>query len=156
MFPPDASVVSGNYGRTAIWRYDARIQGVRSIYTASHPPHTRYCYPTCPFPVYSNRNICLTAAGQHKIIALTNNYAKGTTIPESEREFLGWEDGATPKHLRELFDDFYDSSVLGMRFVQSQFKLTKIESCNQKTRTRILSYCVFTQWHQSRTGSVLG
>ena len=54
------------------------------------------------------------AAGLHKLIALTNNFAK-INIPPSELTFLGWEQGTTPKQLRELFDDFCDSSELGMR-----------------------------------------
>ena len=31
--------------------------------------------------------------------------------------FLGWEQGVAPPSLRNLFDDFCDSSVLGMRQV---------------------------------------
>lgn len=57
----------------------------------------------------------MAAGRQHKLIALTNNFAK-VNIPVKELEFLGWADGgATPNHLRELFDDFCDSSTLGMR-----------------------------------------
>jgi hypothetical protein len=47
---------------------------------------------------------------------LTNNFSRADVPPE-ERKFLGWDNGATPTHLRELFDDFCDSSSLGMRFV---------------------------------------
>ncbi|KAK1218255.1 hypothetical protein PQX77_014628 [Marasmius sp. AFHP31] len=54
------------------------------------------------------------AAKQHKVIALTNNYAQ-TSVPPSERAFLGWDNGATPQELRNLFDDFCDSSALGTR-----------------------------------------
>ena len=36
---------------------------------------------------------------------------------ESEREFLGWTEGATPPALVALFDDFCDSSTIGMRYV---------------------------------------
>lgn len=57
-----------------------------------------------------------TAAGKHKLIALTNNFSK-INIPQEELHFLGWGEGATPNHLRELFDDFCDSSNLGMRLV---------------------------------------
>lgn len=40
------------------------------------------------------------------------------SIPASEAAFLGWEDGGvTPPYLRALFDDFCDSSTLGMRYV---------------------------------------
>lgn len=56
------------------------------------------------------------ASGRYKLIALTNNFSR-TDVPQEERRFLGWDDGATPTHLRELFDDFCDSSSLGMRFV---------------------------------------
>jgi hypothetical protein len=45
---------------------------------------------------------------------LTNNFQKAE-VPQAEREFLGWTDGATPDHLLELFDDFCDSSAFGMR-----------------------------------------
>lgn len=55
------------------------------------------------------------AAGTYKVIALTNNFAK-TDVPPSELAFLGWDEGGpTPPRLRELFDDFCDSSALGMR-----------------------------------------
>jgi hypothetical protein len=56
------------------------------------------------------------ASGRYKLIALTNNFSR-TDVPPEERRFLGWDDGDTPTHLRELFDDFCDSSSLGMRFV---------------------------------------
>jgi len=36
---------------------------------------------------------------------------------EEEMKFLGWEEGVAPPSLRNLFDDFCDSSVLGMRQV---------------------------------------
>lgn len=54
------------------------------------------------------------AAGQHRVIALTNNFAK-VEVPANELEFLGWKEGVIPGHLRDLFDDFCDSSALGMR-----------------------------------------
>ncbi|KAF9820188.1 hypothetical protein IEO21_01621 [Rhodonia placenta] len=73
----------------------------------------------------------IRAAGKWRIIALTNNFSKtgadiiaeappsaeqypGLTI-KSELAFLGWEEGPTPPRLRVLFDDFCDSSALGMR-----------------------------------------
>ncbi|KAI0807135.1 HAD-like protein [Fomes fomentarius] len=71
------------------------------------------------------------AAGRWRVIALTNNFSKseadiiGDAPPpkeqfpnlsvQAELEFLGWQDGATPPRLRALFDDFCDSSTLGMR-----------------------------------------
>lgn len=69
----------------------------------------------------------LKAARQHKLIALTNNFAK-VDIPAEELKFLGWRDGgATPNHLRELFDDFCDSSTLGMRKPELEFYLLACE-----------------------------
>ncbi|KAF8969910.1 HAD-like domain-containing protein [Flammula alnicola] len=68
----------------------------------------------------------LKAAGQHKLIALTNNFAK-IDIPPEELQFLGWEHGATPNQLRELFDDFCDSSQLGMRKPEQGFYLLACE-----------------------------
>ncbi|KAF8201612.1 HAD-like domain-containing protein [Pholiota molesta] len=68
----------------------------------------------------------LRAAGKHKLIALTNNFSK-VDIPPKELEFLGWGDGATPNHLRELFDDFCDSSDLGMRKPEHGFYLLACE-----------------------------
>ncbi|KAG2020463.1 hypothetical protein CC2G_005803 [Coprinopsis cinerea AmutBmut pab1-1] len=64
----------------------------------------------------------IRAEGKHKVIALTNNFAR-VDIPESEREFLGWQDGVIPTHLLELFDDFCDSSALGMRKPEPEFYL---------------------------------
>ncbi|CAK5264706.1 unnamed protein product [Mycena citricolor] len=67
----------------------------------------------------------LAAAGRHRIIALTNNFARTSTenpIPQSELEFLGWDrEGATPSSLRGLFDDFCDSSELGARKPERRF-----------------------------------
>ncbi|KAI0670492.1 HAD-like protein [Trametes maxima] len=82
-----------------------------------------------PYVVEAIRRI--RAAGRWRVIALTNNFSKsdadiiGDAPPsparypnfsiQSELEFLGWADGATPPRLRALFDDFCDSSTLGMR-----------------------------------------
>lgn len=74
----------------------------------------------------------LAAFGRYRIFALTNNFTRlcsseatsttGTTGQpplgfslEEEMRFLGWEQGVAPPSLRHLFDDFCDSSVLGMR-----------------------------------------
>ncbi|KAF8919650.1 HAD-like domain-containing protein [Mucidula mucida] len=69
----------------------------------------------------------IRAAGKHKIIALTNNFSKSATddsLPREELEFLGWEEeAATTEHMRSLFDDFCDSSVLGMRKPEPEFYL---------------------------------
>ncbi|KAF5386748.1 hypothetical protein D9615_001649 [Tricholomella constricta] len=64
----------------------------------------------------------IRAAGRYKIIALTNNFAKAEVSP-AEAHFLGWDEGATPDHLRSLFDDFCDSSTLGMRKPEPEFYL---------------------------------
>lgn len=80
-----------------------------------------------------NRSGFDAAAGRWRVIALTNNFSKsdadiiGDAPPpkeqfpnlsvQAELEFLGWQDGATPPRLRALFDDFCDSSTLGMRYV---------------------------------------
>jgi hypothetical protein len=83
--------------------YDPHIlQAIRRI--RGMFPHS---YPISTKPSF-------IAAGRHKIIALTNNFAK-IDVPLSERAFLGWVQGATPEHLTNLFDDFCDSSTLGMR-----------------------------------------
>ncbi|KJA18576.1 hypothetical protein HYPSUDRAFT_69814 [Hypholoma sublateritium FD-334 SS-4] len=68
----------------------------------------------------------LRAAGKYKLIALTNNFSK-INIPREELHFLGWGEGATPNHLRELFDDFCDSSNLGMRKPEREFYLLACE-----------------------------
>lgn len=57
------------------------------------------------------------AVGEHKIIALTNNFGK-VEVSSDEAAFLGWNDGAIPNHLRQLFDDFCDSSAYGMRLAR--------------------------------------
>lgn len=36
---------------------------------------------------------------------------------KDEVVFLGWQHGAVPPHLRAMFDDFVDSSEMGMRYV---------------------------------------
>jgi len=73
----------------------------------------------------------LRASKRFRIVALTNNYsaqydrirnmstfptAEYKFSPEAELDFLGWATGgpAGPK-IRELFDDFVDSSVVGSR-----------------------------------------
>lgn len=78
----------------------------------------------------------MIATGKWLIIALTNNFSKHITdhpnstsltavqlptrVPDTELRFLGWQDQAT-SHLRALFDDFCDSSELGMRCVQKTY-----------------------------------
>ncbi|PPQ64023.1 hypothetical protein CVT24_009397 [Panaeolus cyanescens] len=69
----------------------------------------------------------IRACGKFKVIALTNNFAK-VNVPEEEREFLGWSDqGAVPDELKSLFDDFCDSSSLGMRKPEKRFYMLACE-----------------------------
>jgi len=84
----------------------------------------------------------IRAAARWRVIALTNNYSKsGETIlggegasgpsrerypnvtVESELAFLGWKEGATPPAMRALFDDFLDSSTIGLRKPDPEFYL---------------------------------
>ncbi|KAI9458023.1 HAD-like protein [Russula earlei] len=85
----------------------------------------------------------IRAAERWRVIALTNNYSKidttflgldgrhlrrypGVTL-ESELRFLGWDGGAVPSPIRELFDDFVDSSEVGMRKPERRFYLLACE-----------------------------
>ncbi|KZS99140.1 epoxide hydrolase [Sistotremastrum niveocremeum HHB9708] len=68
-------------------------------------------------------------SGKFIAIALTNNFGKlewresdavgpyAGLSRESEYRFLGWdaEGSPTPQRLRDMFDDFIDSSIVGMR-----------------------------------------
>ncbi|EJD05797.1 HAD-like protein [Fomitiporia mediterranea MF3/22] len=84
----------------------------------------------------------IRAVNRWRVIALTNNYSKAeetmlrpdaASMPsreddpgfnvDNERAFLGWTEGATSSKLRELFDDFCDSSSLGMRKPEPEFYL---------------------------------
>ncbi|TFK55187.1 epoxide hydrolase [Heliocybe sulcata] len=78
-----------------------------------------------------------------RVIALTNNFSKfdspqasgtsgshvtplsaATGLPATELAFLGWDKGGpVPPSLRSLFDDFCDSSTLGMRKPDPAFYL---------------------------------
>lgn len=73
----------------------------------------------------------IRAAGTHRVIALTNNFAK-VDVPAEELRFLGWDEGVIPDHLRNLFDDFCDSSALGMRKPEPEFYLAACERSNIK------------------------
>lgn len=49
---------------------------------------------------------------------------------EEEMRFLGWGQGVAPPSLMSLFDDFCDSSVLGMRQVLSSSNSNdRVEGC---------------------------
>ena len=43
---------------------------------------------------------------------------------DSELRFLGWDEGAVPAKLRAMFDDFVDSSEVGMRCVHTHLHRT--------------------------------
>ncbi|KZV93350.1 epoxide hydrolase N-termina [Exidia glandulosa HHB12029] len=63
-----------------------------------------------------------------RTIALTNNYSKedegGAHAPDAhDRAHLGWEEGAVPTRIRELFDDWVDSSTEGLRKPDPEFFL---------------------------------
>ncbi|VDC05986.1 unnamed protein product [Peniophora sp. CBMAI 1063] len=81
----------------------------------------------------------IRATRRWRVFALTNNYSKapsalndldtdlakrypGITM-ESEMKFLGWDEGAVPAKLRAMFDDFVDSSEVGMRKPEPAFYL---------------------------------
>ncbi|KAI0273785.1 HAD-like protein [Gloeopeniophorella convolvens] len=85
----------------------------------------------------------IRAAKRWRVIALTNNYSKidasflgfdarfsgrypGVTL-DSELKFLGWDEGAVPPHIRDLFDDFVDSSEAGMRKPEHRFYIFACE-----------------------------
>jgi hypothetical protein len=68
--------------------------------------------------------IQLLASRQYRVIALTNNYAVVSEgISDDELSFLGWHEGPTPPRLRALFDDFCDSSTMGMRSVADKLRV---------------------------------
>ncbi|KAF9052694.1 epoxide hydrolase [Panaeolus papilionaceus] len=71
----------------------------------------------------------IRASGKFKVIALTNNFAK-VNVPKDEMEYLGWDQGAVPQELKSLFDDFCDSSSLGMRKPEKRFYLLACERNN--------------------------
>ncbi|KAI5122043.1 hypothetical protein M0805_006028 [Coniferiporia weirii] len=81
----------------------------------------------------------IRATGRWRVVALTNNYSKSAETVlgpgvlsgdmsararyEEELAFLGWTDGPTPPRMRALFDDFVDSSDVGMRKPDPEFYL---------------------------------
>ena len=69
-------------------------------------------------------HLASSASGRFKIVAVTNNFARSHEgIPQSELDFLGWSDVTTAKELKELFDDYIDSSVVGLRYVETPYLL---------------------------------
>jgi len=79
----------------------------------------------------------IRATKRWRVIALTNNFSKniiGDVPPgfdiQSELRFLGWSSGSVPAHTRNLFDDFVDSSEVGMRKPDPAFYLLACERNN--------------------------
>ncbi|KAI0797875.1 HAD-like protein [Abortiporus biennis] len=64
-----------------------------------------------------------TAAAGTRIVAETENQPNTTINIQTELAFLGWQEGVTPLKLRSMFDDFCDSSALGMRKPEPEFYL---------------------------------
>ena len=63
----------------------------------------------------------IRATNRYRIISVTNNFSHSIAgISQSELDFLGWStgDGSTSPALRGLFDDYIDSSEVGLRLVQ--------------------------------------
>jgi len=83
----------------------------------------------------------LRALGKYRIISLTNNFSAvdPSNLPppplgfnqkypdfvsvEAEIKSLGWHQGVAPPQLTNLFDDFCDSSLVGMRKPEPEFYL---------------------------------
>lgn len=58
---------------------------------------------------------------------MTNNFARSNVgIPQSELDFLGWSNGSTVKEVKELFDDYVDSSVVGLRYVETPISIISL------------------------------
>ncbi|KAF8332327.1 HAD-like domain-containing protein [Cantharellus anzutake] len=85
----------------------------------------------------------IRASKKFLTIALTNNFIEpynsilatppsATFTPQEELAFLGWTEGAVPKALRDLFDDFIDSSQVGMRKPEPEFFLYACKKHNLK------------------------
>ncbi|TFY65502.1 hypothetical protein EVG20_g5562 [Dentipellis fragilis] len=80
-----------------------------------------------------------SATKRWRVIALTNNFSatesslrgsdetQPTATPEvdleAEFKFLGWDEGVVPPRVQELFDDFVDSSKVGMRWILFRSRL---------------------------------
>jgi hypothetical protein len=105
-----------------VWTHDASQSDMGSHCCSGDPEHPRLASLWSPTSI---SDVSVSAAGRHKIIALTNNYAAATDgLEASELEFLGWTDGASPPALRAMFDDYCDSSSLGMRYIYRPVYLT--------------------------------
>jgi hypothetical protein len=90
-------------------------------------------------------------SGKYRVIALTNNFSVASTesIPQSEIEFLGWQEGVVPPRLRELFDDFCDSSEFGTRYGS----IPPVASHNNKIFGKENLNTSFMKWHWKGTAS---
>ncbi|KAH9961206.1 HAD-like protein [Lactifluus volemus] len=73
----------------------------------------------------------IRAANYWRVIALTNNYSKvDATFSTSDSKPDTWNDipvGIVPPHVRQLFDDFVDSSEVGMRKPEHRFYIFACE-----------------------------
>jgi hypothetical protein len=77
--------------------------------------------------VASANDFKTSARGKHRVIALTNNFGHSfDDLPKSELEFLGRDSPGAPDHLVSLFDDYCDSAILGMRYLDSCLLETRL------------------------------
>jgi len=85
------------------------------------------------------------ATNRYRIVAVTNNFGHSVAgIPQGELEFLGWDkgEGSSSPALRGLFDDYIDSSEVGLRSVRSKrisHQLSDNTSNNRKPDPEIYS-----------------
>ena len=115
----------------------ARARARARCYSPTYYPSTYSPYTYTYSPRSDGAILRHPAARRWRVIALTNNFSKtgdddaglvgagpppalrarfpAFVSPEAELAFLGWQDGAVPPRVRALFDDFCDSSTLGMR-----------------------------------------
>jgi hypothetical protein len=98
-----------------------RIRGMdSSLSLSSSSPFEYNVLPVLIHSPYFADTSLPLASGRFKLVAVTNNYARSLVgLPQSELDFLGWSDGSTAKEVKELFDDFVDSSVVGLRYVET-------------------------------------
>ncbi|KAJ3551147.1 hypothetical protein NM688_g4892 [Phlebia brevispora] len=95
----------------------------------------------------------IRAAGRWRVIALTNNFTKTDAaalsqdkpLParyaslnvDEELAWLGWQDGAVSPRLRAMFDDFCDSSELGVRKPEPEIYLIACRRNNIEPREAV-------------------
>ncbi|KAG8903676.1 hypothetical protein FRB99_002867 [Tulasnella sp. 403] len=80
-----------------------------------------------PDPIITHAIQTLRLTRKYKLIALTNNFSGVVTGPNAspsiaaELKYIGWENGPASEDIVGLFDDFVDSSVVGMRKPEKRF-----------------------------------